>query len=144
MTVIAYKAGVMAADSHSFQSGRRYPTQHPKVTKFEHGLFGTCGRSSDCVLAHEWAVSGMDYVPRFTEDKDEPMHLMWVKPDGTVWWADHRLKWSQVSAPATIGENSAADFTEGAMQAGLSADAAVALAIQHCVWVGGDVTVVRL
>lgn len=146
MTVIAYKAGYMAADTCSFSGGIRYRAMHPKISKGTLGLFGAAGRGSDCVLAHEWFLRGMQEVarPQFSEDKDEPLAVIWVRPNGTVWWGDHRLSWSQVPEPSVIGTGDAATFTEGAMHAGLSAADAVALAIKHCVWVGGGVQVEHL
>lgn len=140
MTVIAYKDGVMAADSCSFSGGVRYKTMHRKVSRGDYGLVGCGGRSSDCVLAHQWFTDGMPETrPAFSNDKDEPMAILWVKAYGTLWCGDERLVFAEIEAPAAIGENAAANFCEGAMHAGLSAKDAVRLTIAHCIYVGGEV-----
>lgn len=145
MTIVAYKDGVMAADSCSFSGGVRYKTMHPKVSRGVFGVVGCGGRSSDTVAAHEWFSAGMPPEhPPFSCDKDEPMAIMWAKPDGTLWWGDERLVFNQIEAPACIGEGAAANFCEGAMHAGASAERAVMLTIQHCIWTGGHVTVESL
>lgn len=140
MTIIAYKDGVMAADSCSFAEGKRYPVCRPKIVRGPLGLFGAAGRELDGALAKDWFLGGMeDEKPKFSEDKEDELLVMWAKLDGSVWWADYRLAFIPLPAPSAIGESSALGFTEGAMCAGLSAVEAVRLAIKHCVWVGGEV-----
>lgn len=64
MTVIAYKDGVIAADSCSFSGGRRYKTMHRKVSRCDLGLIGCAGRSSDCVLLHQWLPGVVPMQPQ--------------------------------------------------------------------------------
>ena len=147
MTIIAYKDGMMAADSCSFSGGRKYPVPEPKIVRSALGLFGAAGRDSDCWLGRSWFRSGAaqgQEQPNFSKDEHDPVEFLWVKPDWSVWWADDRLQFTPYAFPACIGESSVVSFTEGAMMAGLSAPDAVALAIRHCVWVGGEVQVERL
>jgi len=144
MSIVAYKAGEMAADSCSFSGGRRYPSE-PKIVKSDLGLFGTVGRNSDGYLARGWFRSGMPTErPEFSDEKDDELHIMWVKPDGTVWWADKCLSFTPMPWPTSIGNSTAIYFVEAAMLAGMTAGDAVALGIQHCVWIGGAVQVERI
>lgn len=145
MTIIAYKDGIMAADSCSFSGGRRYPVTRPKIVKGSLGLFGCAGRDSDGYLAKDWFLAGMSKEhPKFSEDKDDELHVMWAKADGTVWWADYRLAFVPMPAPAAIGESAVLNFVEGLMCGGFGVAEAVSLAIQHCIWIGGAVQIERL
>lgn len=146
MTVIAYKEGVLVADGASFAGGMRYLAMHKKVIACQLGLVGAAGRACDCEAYRAWATSGMPHseMPVFSMDKDEGLQALWVKQDGTLWWADERLAFVQIEAPGTIGEQNASSFVDGAMWAGASAEEAMRLALRHCVYVGGELTAVRL
>jgi hypothetical protein len=67
-----------------------------------------------------------------------------IDPSGVVFMAHANDPWHPVSWPKAIGEASAAVFAEGAMAAGASAEQAVRLAIEHCVYAHGEVQVERL
>lgn len=146
MTVVAFKDGVMAADTCSYASHLRYRAMEPKILRCDLGLIGVAGRSSDAAFVRAWFAAGMgrEDRPPDLDDKDDPVGILWAKPDGTLWWGDHRLLFHEISTPATCGESSACIFAEGAMAAGLSADAAVRLAIKHCLYAAGDVQVENL
>jgi hypothetical protein len=124
----------------------RFAVMQPKVLCCSLGLIGAAGRSSDVTAYQKWMSDGMppDERPDFSNDKDESLHGLWAKLDGTLWWTDERLVFHQIEAPGTLGEPRACAFVDGAMRAGMEADAAVRLALTHCVYVGGNVTVVRL
>lgn len=146
MTVVAYKDGVMVADGASFAAGLRFTAMHQKVITCALGLAGAGGLSSDCQEYRRWMCAGMpqDALPDFSHDTDEPFQALWAKLDGTLWWADERLRFVQIESPGTLGETNAAAFVEGAMRAGASAEEALRLALKHCTYVGGEITVVRL
>lgn len=146
MTIIAYKDGVLASDSCSFSGGIRYAALRPKVIFCAVGLVGAAGRKSDAEAYKAWMAAGMlpDAKPELLRDKDDGLQGLWVKHDRTLWWTDERLTFVQIEAPGSIGEPEACAFVDGAMWSGASADEAVRLAIEHCVYTGGAVQVVRL
>ena len=146
MTVIAYKNGVMAADSMACRDGRRLPVMRPKITRGKLGLLGGSGRSDDLLHAANWFINGMypDRHPNFSDDKEDNLDLLWAKNDGSLWWADKRLLFVPRTDIYAIGETTAAHFVEGAMFAGMEAAEAVGLAIEHCIWIGGIVQSERL
>jgi hypothetical protein len=145
MTLVAFKNGVMAADSCSYTQGMRYPIKHPKITRCSLGLVGCAGLLSDIIAIHAWVAGGMrKQKVALSGDEDECLAILWAKPDRTVWWGNHRLVFVEYCAPTACGETTACHFAEGAMWAGLSAERAVRLATKHCLYASGKVQVERL
>ena len=146
MSVIAYCDGVMAADGCSFSSTMRYRAMHPKVSRCAVGLIGSAGPSSDALLFHQWMASGApdDAKPPISDDKDDRLHGLWARNDGSLWFTDRRLIFHEIEPLAAIGETVVCAFAEGVMRAGLGAITAVELAIKHCIYAGGAVQSERL
>jgi hypothetical protein len=152
MTVIAVKGSVMAADSKSYCDGQMYrsPPGRSKISRAPDGsLVGASGSSVDTHALHEWVRAGMNFAepPSFRYPKmedDDRITWLWLKPDGSLWHGACDMRCYPVEPPFTIGYSAACSFTDGAMHAGLSAEAAVRLAIEHCSYVGGPVQVERL
>lgn len=146
MTLIAYKNGVMASDSASFNGCRRQPTMIEKIACCPDGrIAGSAGMVSDCHRFNQWLVAGgkPDERPKFHGTGDDEIHILLATPDGRVWRGYSQLDFHEVSSPHAIGEGTAVTFCEAAMFAGLSAPDAVKLAIEHCVWIGGPVQVLE-
>ena len=145
MTVIAYKDGVMAADSALFSVGLCTPAPFPKIARAPDGsAWGASGTKHDCWLLREWVLAGcdMDARPFFTAGGEDEISILVARPDGSLWGASSRINLAPEIGPIAYG--AAGVFCEGAMRAGLSAEAAVNLAIEFCVHAGGLVQVERV
>ena len=147
MTIIAYKAGQMAADSGRFKGTIRSISAVRKIVRVPGGGFiGVAGRVVDASNIRAWIEEGMPgRGPRFFGSEDDAPSILWVKPDGSVWLSmEQEISFFQTDEPAVVGERTAGDFCLGAMLAGMSAREAVGLAVVHCVWVAGPVQVEEL
>lgn len=147
MTVIAFKDGVMCADTHWFTSGQHGPVPSPKIVRAPDGsLWGMAGKLSDGWLLRQWVEAGADCAkpPKFRGLGDEEPHILVARPDGTLWFCRGDMVLTPELPVSVTGETTATTFCEGAMHGGLSAEDAVRLTIKHCIWVGGDVQVERL
>lgn len=142
MTAIAYRDGVMAADTAVWSEKGLCVDHTNKIVRVGAGLYGAAGGLSVCVevgrrLAKTGESIGLDL------DSEEDFEAIWVKSDGGLWWADRTLFWVVSTAPfAAIGAAEA--FMHGAMHAGASAEQAVRLAIEHTDGAAGTVQVERL
>jgi hypothetical protein len=144
MTIIAYKDGIMAADSACWSDGYTQEVPYPKLTRSPGGsVVGMAGHLGDAWLLREWVLAGMpeDRKPDFGGTEEEQPDVMMAKGDGTLWFARGALRFSPVPQPKCIGGRAAANFVEGAIAAGASAEEAVRLAIQYHQWAGGSVQV---
>lgn len=149
MTIIAVKDGYMAADSGVFSGSILYQTAdgHPKIVRAPDGsLVAASGTSYDTYLLREWAKDGMNFAdkPKLSDEKDDPMAWLWLRPDETVWRGNNAFNICPCSPIYAIGIEAACQFAEGAMWAGKSAAEAVQIAIEHCIYVAGPVVVVRV
>jgi hypothetical protein len=146
MSVLAYKDGVLAADSGMFVGGRRYTTGTPKVVRSDLGLFGACGDASRAELAKSWFLEGMTaHMPAPGNGADETYwEMLWVRTDGTVWWSDGGAPFAQMPFVYAVGLPTAAAMCDGVMHAGLPALYAVEVAIERCAWLGGPAVCVAL
>lgn len=145
MTVIAVKAGVMAADSHVFGGGTHWSTVLPKITRGPKGLIGVAGDCADCHMVARWWKDGDQAVrlPMLRQGREGIAALILMN-DGSVWFMDERLEPYPTKDPAVTGQGDAATFTEGALHAGASAEEAVRLATVHTTSAGGEVQVERI
>lgn len=152
MTIIAVKGAVMAADSQRSFEGQKYgmPAGRSKISRAPDGsLVGAAGSAVDTHALHEWVRAGMDFAAppsfRYTSVEDEGRTTwLWLKADATLWHGACDMRCYPVEPLSTIGYATACAFAEGAMRAGLSAEAAVHLAIEHCEYIGAPVQVERL
>lgn len=142
MTVIAYKDGVMAADSEASAGGRRYRVIVPKIAR-GNGIAGGTGLASDVAAFCKWFASGEpSEKPEYSGTGEDEMQALVARPDRTLWRFGAKELPFEVTQPYAIGHPW--QFCEGAMCAGLSAEAAVALTIEHFTTVGGKVQVETL
>jgi hypothetical protein len=143
MTAIAYRDGVLAADSVGWAAEGHVKTPvSPKIVRHDGvGMFACCGGETEIALATEWMTrSG---TPKPTLDHQEGFGCIWVRPNGSVWYINWRLH--PVPRPEGFMAIGASDkFMLGAMFAGASAEEAVRLAILHTDGAGGAVQVERL
>lgn len=145
VTIIAYKDGVMCADSESNGGGLRYPIKVPKIAR-GNGLAGAAGMSSDCASFLLWFAAGErpHERPVFTGTGDDEMQVLIARPDGTLWRVGAKELPFEISQPYAIGGGNAWAFCEGAMLAGKSCQKAVKLTLKHFSTVGGKVQVEKL
>lgn len=142
MTAIAYRNGIMAADSVGWTCESVKMATHPKIRRtLDGGVFACAGSSAEIVRFADWMLSTGDLPTDF--ERDDQFNAIWVKPDRTLWHCNHRISFYQVVAPFfVIGAPSV--FMLGAMYAGATAEEAVCLAILHTDGAGGEVQVERV
>ena len=142
MTAVAYRDGVMAADSVGWKGGHIIVPVPPKIWRpAEGGLIGCAGASHEIHMFKQWMTGCAGIVPdKF--DKDEQFEAVWAKPDGSVWQCWHTLHWTPAAPFVAIGAE--VSFMYGALYAGASAEQTVRLVIAHTDGAAGEVQVERL
>lgn len=140
MTTIAYRDGVLAADS-LINSGNGGRAGHAvKISKGRQGtLGGSAGRLEDAALFRSWVERDCKGdAPSFSEGFDSLLIL----PDGRLCYVGEKGCIVPFMAEfAAIG--SGEQFAMGAMAAGASAEDAVRIAIQLDTGSGGEVTMLK-
>lgn len=142
MTAIAYRDGVMSADSGTFAGGL-YVGAHRKIGRAPDGTIGAAtGPTSVCDRFRRWLEG--DMLTRFsTPDLERDFLAILVKPDGTVLYLEDDGEPYEVVAPFhALG--CAQDVLIGAMAAGATAEEAVLIATSRCDGVGATPQVVYL
>lgn len=134
MTTIAWKDGVLAADSAVFRGEIRLPGAAAKIIRLKDGSLLTCaGQFSGLLPMAQWFNTGSEGVP-----PTGPGSVIHVAVDGPLriyedaGWVDHDR-----TLPLAWGSGGAVAL--GAMHCGADAVAAVATAIVYDVWSGGQV-----
>lgn len=145
MTAIAYRAGIIAADS-AFWGGSNCNTivgHQQKITRLQDGgLIAGCGRRTDLDKARLHLVQSGD-LTGLEPFEDLGFNLIWAKPDRTVWWVENDLYPIEVTIPfSACGAPTV--FMLGALYAGATAEEAVQLAIRHTDGAAGQVQVERI
>lgn len=140
MTTIAYRDGVLAADtlntSGTYRDG--YVTKIVKKGRILAGASG-CGIMTRRFL--DWVRAGMPGdAPAMVNGEDKAYGHIFM-PDGTrltLWpngWAtDRQAFWA---------DGSGWEFAKGAMAMGASAEQAIGIAVQHDTKSGGEIVVLR-
>lgn len=144
MTAIAYRAGILAADTAGWSGGGhvKVPTPLKIVRLSDGGLVAACGAAEDCVWISGWLNSNR-VSPQVTIHREDGFDAIWIKPDGSIWRCSDRLEFYE--SPAEFHALGAATtFMYGALHAGATAFMAVQLAIDHTDGAGGYVQVEHL
>lgn len=144
MSVVAYKDGIMAADSRAY--GGKYQASPGAKAKAHRLADGTrVGLVSAVVGLPEkylaWLAGGAK-PEDWSGDKPDLRCLM-VKPDGAVFLADEGLTFSGPIDCQVYAIGSGAEFALGAMAAGASAEEAVRVACRYDPHCGEPVLVLR-
>lgn len=140
MTTIAYRDGVLAADTLITAGGER-AGYGVKIRRLGPLLYGSAG---SCCLGdrHEaWLRAGAKGEAPPLKDGDESASVYVFMPDDQVLWF-HSTGMTPLRAPfwaAGSGES----FARGAMEMGASAEQAVAVACKWDTGSGGPITVLR-
>jgi ATP-dependent HslUV protease subunit HslV len=112
-------------------------SNRPKVRRLPDGsLFGMAGRSIDGDVLAAWLVEGGK------KPKVESLSALRLLPNGTLHYISEVCDPVEIDAPCAVG--SGGDFAIGALDAGLSAEEAVAIAMKRDPGTGGKITVLHL
>lgn len=140
MTVIVYRAGVMAADTAVWCD--QIVVEHViKIVRLPDGsLFGCSGRVCDAQAFADWLMGKGERPP--AAEKGYFSGLI-VAPDGSVRRVEWDMRPFDLAGPYhTCGSH--CEFLHGALAAGATAEEAVALAIRYGDSAAGEVRVERL
>lgn len=140
MTTIAYRDGVLAADS-LITSGTMRCGHEIKVKALGKLLYGSCGSCGLTDKVEAWMRSGM------VGDRP-PLKVGEAAGSVFVFMPDDRIVWMHEDGDTVIrapywAAGSGERFALGAMAHGASAEEAVKAAIAHDTVSGGEVTVLR-
>lgn len=142
MTVIAYRDGVLAADTAIWQGNLLVGHRH-KIRRLKDGrLYAASGFKPDCDEFFAY-LNGKQPEPPKPLDNRDYFDAIVVAPEQR-WKADGKFRLYDVSGDSFVTVGAHCDFLIGAMAAGASAEEAVRLAIRHGDSAGGDVQVERV
>jgi hypothetical protein len=143
MTTIAYRSGVLAADTMLTVSGS-YFGRAIKIFKREkdNALAGSCGNADYAAAFSRWFLAGkLDDPPKAEEsDKNVDRSVIFLT-NGEIWIFEPGGKFQVYADYFAFG--SGMDFALGAMHMGADARQAIEAACKHDPNTGGDITVLR-
>lgn len=144
MTTIAYKDGVMAADTRAYAGFNTSIGEKRKVRRLADGTLVGCSTNrvgfGEAII--DWYSRGVDPDKHPTAGETK-FALLAVKPNGDGFYAyDDFLLSGPLRAPCfAIGSGEGAAL--GAMYAGATAERAVEIACDIDIWSGRPITVLR-
>ncbi len=142
MTVIAYRDGVLAADTQATLGHSQRGASVCKVRKRGTVLAAAAGDSRGAIRFLDWFVGGLqpDATPSMGEpDKDAQGYIF---PPGGPILTFSRTGWSKYHAEYDAF-GCGCDYALGAMAHGANAIEAVQAALKHECMAGGPITVLR-
>ncbi len=146
MTTIVYRDGVMAADTRGYGGSAAPIGQKQKIHRLpDGGLLGVSSTEPGVPEAFvAWMAAGgsIDELERMGERLN--LQALHVNAAGNVfYYSDNFIPSGPLFAPFfAIG--SGGKYALGAMTCGATADGAIAAAMQHDLWTGGEVMQVPL
>ena len=143
MTAIAYRDGVLAADTACFQ-GDIIGGHDKKIYRLSDGrLYAGAGRCWQIETVAAWLETQPPSELIFDED---PPNGILVSADGSQVWCLQGKNQTPWKAPKAEfhAAGAACEFLSGALAAGAGAEEAVRLAIQYHCFAGGEVVVERI
>lgn len=142
MTTIAYRDGVLAADSQTTYGASTERT-FGKTVRRGAVLAGASGSSAICQRFLDWFRAGMSGDPPAMSSGDDhdatgiivhgPHHILLLNKVG---WERRRAEFYAIG--------SGGEIATGAMAMGASAERAVEIATQHDAYTGGPITVLSV
>lgn len=143
MTTIAYRDGVMAADTQCSSGNRKFRISKIKRLKCG-GLLGGSGSLAAMLKIQRWAEAGFsaDDAPEFGDDGGDFEALI-VRGDGTVYLLDDEMELMPVT-DELIAVGSGGPYAVAAMHCGLTPAEAVDVAAHYDPGTGGPVHEMRL
>ena len=147
LTVIAYRDGIMAADSGSFSGCCVFPYARKLARGPDGTLYGIAGRLSEASFFLAWVDGGcVGEAPkaRIVDDVagTSSFRVVRVRRGSGPEYVDAYGVQPFLDAPY-LAEGAGEDFALGAFHAGASAIQAVEAAIAHCQHVAGPVRSIR-
>lgn len=144
MTAIAFRDGVMAADTAVWAStggGYTVVGRYRKIDRLKDGsLFASTGRSADHQAVIRWLATDQEGE---TPKVKEQFSAIWARRRGVLKIEDDVRPFDMPQADF-YAAGASMEFLLGALAAGASAEEAVRLAIQYTDGAAGDVQVERL
>ncbi len=140
MTTIAYRDGVLAADTF-VTADFAHDGAHVKIAKRGQVLAAAAGVTSLCQSFLDWFRSGMVGEPPNMGSSDEDA-IGYVFAEGRVLVFDRLGKSARFADMFAAG--SGERYALGAMASGSSPEEAVRIAAKFCRGTGGDITVLSL
>lgn len=136
MTVIAYKDGVMVADTQATDNTVRLRTS--KLARLlDGGVAGKCGNCSAGWAALSWVASGGSLDGGERQPEVEGACLLIVKGDGSLWMLEDRFPaFPLADHPDGIAVGSGGEMATILMATGLSAVEAVTIVAQQNIFCG--------
>lgn len=138
MTTIAYRDGVLAADTLATSNDVR-DDYGPKIWRVGRLLVGASGSRPLCLRFRDWVANGMGGESPFYGDNKG--NGIVIAPDSVVAWSESG-SWPVAAPFYSLG--SGYQLAMGAMEMGATAEQAVAASIKHDCLSGGEITVLSL
>lgn len=144
MTCIAYRDGLLAADSGVFHGDYCFVASARKVFRLGDGsLYAGSGLAALTAEVRDWLEAGMPAGARPEPEKDvTDFGALWLRRDG-LWRINGDMRPHRDDVPFAA-EGSHTGFLCGAMAAGASAEEAVRLACRYGAWAREPVVVEAL
>lgn len=142
MTIVAYRNGILAADS-AIYAGSVYAGIMLKLARSPYGtIAGAAGRTGICVRFRKWIEGGLsgDFDPKSDESD---FGAILAEPDAPVMRMQNDGVMVQIDGPFHA-EGTGEGLALGAMAAGASAEEAVRIAIEYDAYCGGPISILRL
>lgn len=142
MTTIAYRDGVMAADS-SLTVGETHVASSKKIFRLRNGsIIGFWGTWSHCMLLKDALNDGHD-IKDIKRKRIKSAYAYLVKPHGAIWGIENGVLWQLIRTDYVAG-GSGGPVALGALAQGASAVEAVRAAIEHAPGSKGPIHTLKL
>lgn len=142
MTTIAYRDGVLAADSRAYSGDKTPIGSKTKIHRLADGsLLGVSTRDvgGDAVI-RAWVEAGCP-APQSGDLRPSEFDALRIMPTGEVYYACGNLAWTGPLSAEYFAIGSGDQFALGAMAMGATAEEAVQAAIGLDPWSSGPVTI---
>jgi hypothetical protein len=148
MTVIAYRDGLLAADSRVCNNEGVITGSVVKLARREDGaIAGLCGHAGDVAMFRAWFLAGnprpWSHPTWEAKDKGQGFAALVIELDGTVQIVDEHGVAYPLEAEF-YARGAGAELALGAMEMGARADQAVEVACRRSVWCGGEIRTLSL
>lgn len=140
MTVIVYRAGILAADRGIFHGATLRGLEDKILRRADGALCATAGNTDDGVAFEQWFLDmGRGDKPKLDNDS---FGAITVAPDGSA------VQWFAACVPTQapweyIAIGGGEDYAYGALAAGATAEQAVEATLKHYIYSRGPVQVER-
>jgi hypothetical protein len=143
MTIIAYKDGILAADTAVWSNGVCIGYMD-KLTRWNDWTWAACGNLDEIQRWETWVKAGEDdnHRPKKLNEQETNFGALAIHRDGRRRLWTHHFTWCDLSTiePAIHVQGSNKDFVMSALLSGMNAPAAIAHGIKHLAFAGGQVT----